>query len=140
MLYLLDARHEVEERLLREWVDQRSPGRCSGGATPAEMMAVHLEGEIEATGLSARLDAASEHTEVVPLRVMWSPAGGTERSGPRLRHLLIGDPRRPAHPGDRHPRPAARLAPPLTPRPPPRGGNGDSRRLGHRRRAAGTPC
>ena len=96
MLYLLDARHEVEERLLREWVDQRSPGRCSGGATPAEMMAVHLEGEIEATGLSARLDAASEHTEVVPLRVMWTPAGGTERSGPRLRDLLIGDPRRPS--------------------------------------------
>ena len=95
-MYLLDARHEVEERLLCEWVDRRSPGPGSGGATPAEMMAVHLEGAIEATGLSARLEATSEHTEVVPLRVMWTPAGGTERSGPRLRDLLIGDPRRPS--------------------------------------------
>lgn len=112
MLYLLDARHEVEEQLLREWVEAQLPGNASGGApgntsggaadhgpgagTPAEMITVHLEGEIEATGLSARLNATSDDTDVVPLRVVWTPAGGTERSGPRLRDLLIGDPRRPS--------------------------------------------
>ena len=38
MLYLLDARHEVEERLLREWVDDPA-------ATPADLDALTLADE-----------------------------------------------------------------------------------------------
>ncbi len=97
-IFILDARHGVEERYLREWLR----GRASLGATADDSDCVVLPISVEGPSLSLeleRLDAmlgAHHDTPVVPLRVAWRVPHLQREHGLRLRDLLLGDPR---HPG-----------------------------------------
>lgn len=97
VLFLLDAATKVERAHLEHWI------HSSGGAPDrsVHLLGVDIERSIVADGLATPLEG-DRSLVVVPLRLVWVPEKGPEASGPRLRDLVVGDPR--------HPRPAlARL-------------------------------
>ena len=89
-LFILDARHRVERRLLLDRLRETGEGEpdwvglpiSSGGRSPGLMP------------LAARL-AGDDATEVVPLRVAWRTPHFDRARGLRLRDLMFGDPRSP---------------------------------------------
>jgi glycerol-3-phosphate O-acyltransferase len=95
LLFLLDARNRVEERLLREWLAaspafqddqyQRAAARVVISDEPSEVL---FEG-------AEALLAGADETVVVPLRVCWTISGFDQSQGLSLRHLMLGDPRAP---------------------------------------------
>ncbi len=95
-IFILDARHGVEERYLREWL--REPGNA--GAPADDIVCVVLPISVEGRSLSLeQLDAmlaADVDTPVVPVRVAWRVPHLQPEHGLRLRDLVLGDPR---HPG-----------------------------------------
>ena len=95
-LFILDARHGVEERYLREWLRER--GSTDGSAASSDCVVLPISVEGRALSLE-RLDsmlAAADDTPVVPVRVAWRVPHLEREHGLRLRDLLLGDPR---HPG-----------------------------------------
>jgi glycerol-3-phosphate O-acyltransferase len=91
-LFILDARHGVEERYLREWL------RARGGADANNSVVLPISVEGRAPSLE-RLDAmlaTDDDTPVVPVRVAWRVPHLQREHGLRLRDLVLGDPR---HPG-----------------------------------------
>ena len=91
-LFILDARHGVEERYLREWL------RGTGGTDTFDCVVLPISVDGRALALE-RLDAmlaAGDDTPVVPVRVAWQVPHLQREHGLRLRDLLFGDPR---HPG-----------------------------------------
>jgi glycerol-3-phosphate O-acyltransferase len=94
-LFILDVRHGVEERYLREWL------RATYGAdTPCrglDWVSLPLTDErrpLRLEALASRLTAADD-TDVVPVRVAWHVPHLQRDRGLRLRDLLCGDPRMP---------------------------------------------
>ncbi|NHN38399.1 glycerol-3-phosphate 1-O-acyltransferase [Pseudomaricurvus alcaniphilus] len=100
-VFILDARNRVERELLSGWVNHYQPQM----RPPAPMVYLKLSNSRRAIDASALLDVLNlpGETRLVPLRVAWRPAAEALESGPRLRDLLMGDPRRP------RPRKARRL-------------------------------
>lgn len=92
-LFILDTRNRFEEDVLGGWIRHHAP---AGGAAPPQ---VCLDLGDDGRGFdSAPLVAAlalPEDTLVVPLRVAWVPSQADIDSGPRLRDLILGDPRHP---------------------------------------------
>src|SRR4051794_26918977 len=83
MLYLLDAEDEVDERLLRRWVDEHAPG--------AETLSL-------ASGNGVLSDAIRRDGEqrIGAVRVAWLPPDrGGERTA-RLRDVALGNPYNPS--------------------------------------------
>ena len=97
MLFLLDAEHDVERELLEEWVDST---RETSEAEDTNMSRLSLpilfgrKGRLVTGDLARHLDM-DPGTQVIPLRVVWLPRESRRRSGPRLRDLVLGDPRHP---------------------------------------------
>ena len=95
-IFILDARHGVEERYLRHWLR----GHETSGATVDDSDCVVLPISVEGRSLSLeRLDVmlgAHDDTPVVPVRVAWRVPHLQREHGLRMRDLLLGDPR---HPG-----------------------------------------
>jgi len=94
-LYLLDARHGVERRLLLSWL--RARGRAD--VPPLEPNWINLSsfsrGRSRNPGALSGPLGGDDATEVIPLRVAWRiPAFQLER-GLRMRDLAFGDPRAP---------------------------------------------
>jgi len=92
-VFILDAINSVEQQLLTEWVNLHRPD------TQPPPRIVHLDMSddkraIDASSLEAALNLA-EDVSLVPLRVAWRPSAEALESGPRVRDLLMGDPRRP---------------------------------------------
>ncbi len=98
VLFLLDAEHDVERSVLEEWcrATREEAGAASTTATQATMSILFgKKGRLDVGDLPQHLDTPGT-TRVIPLRVVWLPRKSKRRSGPRLRDLLVGDPR---HPG-----------------------------------------
>lgn len=93
LLFLLDAANTVESELLRKWLY----GYVTEEAAPLHAL-VELPNESQDDQKLNELRSALEaHDDalVVPLRVAWLMSEGADRRAPRLRDLLLGDPRRP---------------------------------------------
>ena len=94
-LFILDARHGVEERYLREWL--RGRGNTAATVEGSDCVVVPISAEGHALTLE-RLDsmlAADDETPVIPVRVAWRIPHLEQGHGLRLRDLVFGDPRRP---------------------------------------------
>ncbi|PZQ21678.1 MAG: glycerol-3-phosphate 1-O-acyltransferase [Sphingopyxis macrogoltabida] len=91
-LYIIDARHGVERRILLDWIHS-----TSGDGEPAWASLDIEDGDhaLPVDVLSARLDG-SPSRQVVPLRVAWRIPGFDRDRALKFRHLIFGDPR---HPG-----------------------------------------
>ncbi len=94
VLFLLDARNPVEEKLLEEWLDGSLAGHAGGRET--RRVILPMAEDRRGGGMpAADLFAGEEATTVVPLRVCWRIPGFDQSQGLRLRQLLGGDPRAP---------------------------------------------
>ncbi len=90
LLVLIDASNEVERILVEAWV-------ARSGAPGRRTLAVDTEGGTDQRGLARLAEHLEDAGTVVPVRVVWRPEGGTQRNAPRIRDLLLGDPRHPGH-------------------------------------------
>ncbi len=92
VVFILDARSRVELDLLRQWIS-----RDADPAVESTQIVLRLADDrkgIKTRELEPQLDLP-EDTVIAPLRVSWTPTTQALRSGPRLRDLLLGDPRQP---------------------------------------------
>ncbi|HMO77509.1 MAG TPA: glycerol-3-phosphate 1-O-acyltransferase, partial [Sphingopyxis sp.] len=90
-LYIIDARHRVERRILLDWIHA-----TSGDAEPqwASLSIADGDHALDLDTLKARL-AGDGAREVVPLRVAWRIPGFERDRALKFRHLIFGDPRQP---------------------------------------------
>jgi len=91
-LYIIDARHRVERRILLDWIHSTS------GDDEPQWTSLDIEDGDHALPvdvLQARLDGAPSR-QIVPLRVAWRIPGFDRDRALKFRHLIFGDPR---HPG-----------------------------------------
>lgn len=91
VLFVLDVGNSFERDILQQWIDHH-------GGTSAPHVALDLGDDrkgIDVSRLQGQLDLAPE-TRIAPLRITWLPTEEAINSGPRLRDLVFGDPRRPS--------------------------------------------
>ena len=91
-LYIIDARHGVERRILLDWIHSTS---SDDEAAWASLDIEDGDHALPVEALQARLGVAPSRL-VVPLRVAWRIPGFERDRALKFRHLLFGDPR---HPG-----------------------------------------
>ena len=93
-LYVLDARNGVERRQMLAWV--REVDRSASRSGDPNCVVVHFAAERaqRLDALAVRLDDV-DTTEVVPVRLAWRMPHAERAHGPRLRDLVLGDPRVP---------------------------------------------
>lgn len=94
VLFLLDVHNSFEQELLHEWINQYSQEQSA----QAPRISIDLGDDskpIDSEALTVALSLPPE-TLIAPLRVAWLPPPTQLNAGPRLRHLLLGDPRRPS--------------------------------------------
>lgn len=93
VLFVLDVHNDFEQGILKDWIEHTK----SNGLEAPEI-AIDLSDDrkrIDGTQLLSALDMPTD-TIVAPVRVAWLPADKAGHTGPRLRDLLFGDPRRPS--------------------------------------------
>jgi len=96
VLFIIDAEHDVEERLLLQWLNNtKSEEGFSGSVSHCVVRIVHDPEEIPTQGLQMALQV-SPATLVVPVRVVWKTSLDKVNNKLRLRDLLRGNPRRPS--------------------------------------------
>ena len=79
VVFLLDARDDVEAALLRDWVESVKPGNSAHG----QYSFIHLP-RGEADDWLAALPQESDALWLQPLRIAWLPAPRTRRDRPLL--------------------------------------------------------
>ncbi len=95
VLFILDADHNVEEKLLRDWLTENSETWNYQGIVHDVIVPIaHDPENIPTTDLERAL-SVSEDTLLVPLRVVWKTSLDRINDKPRFRDLLAGNPRRP---------------------------------------------
>jgi len=95
VLFILDVINSFEENLLREWIDSHLAQRSH---IQRHEVVIDLSDDrkgIDSEKLVTQLELPQE-TLVAPLRIAWLPTEAAINSGPRLRDLVLGDPRRPS--------------------------------------------
>jgi len=96
VLFIVDAEHKVEERLLLKWLDvSRQELGFSGAVSHCVVPIAHDPENIPTEDLLSALEVAAS-TLVVPVRVVWKIKLDNVNDKPRLRDLLRGNPRRPS--------------------------------------------
>ena len=94
-LFVLDARHGVEERYLREWLRETSViGAAASGIDLVVLPLADGGRALLLESLAAALKGDDDR-EVVPVRVAWRVPHLEREHGLRLRDLVFGDPRLP---------------------------------------------
>ncbi|TXS94067.1 glycerol-3-phosphate 1-O-acyltransferase [Parahaliea maris] len=93
VVFVLDARNRVELDLLRQWISHQAGSAACKSVQVAVKLADDRKG-IDASALQPELEGDDE-TIIAPLRVAWTLDTEVIESGPRLRDLLLGDPRQP---------------------------------------------
>jgi len=96
VVFILDARNRFEQNLLEQWIERHSPENPD--QPHAEKLIVSLNDDrkgIDSSALQDQLDT-SENAIIAPLRIAWTPSQESIDSGPSIRNLLFGDPRRPS--------------------------------------------
>ncbi len=100
-LFILDARHGVERKLLREWAAAEAGADLVSGQ--ARLVSLPLsqagldegDGALRVDALAAALADAPDEMLVVPVRLVWRIPDFETHRALKLRHLLLGDPRLP---------------------------------------------
>lgn len=94
VVFLADTHNRVERSIIRDWLRSTDPRGPS--AAPVDVVHIGLERgkTMDLRRLRTVLDLP-ETALLVPLRVAWLPERDPEHSAPRLRDLLVGDPRHP---------------------------------------------
>ena len=96
VLFILDAEHDVEERLLLQWLNNtKAMVDFSGSVSHCVVPIVRDPENIPTQGLQMALEVAPD-TLVVPVRVIWKTSLDKVNDRPRFRDLLLGNPRRPS--------------------------------------------
>lgn len=98
VVFLADTHHRVERSIIHDWLKRNDPR-----GTGAPVGVVHIGRDHgQRSQRSQRLDTAlgavldrDGSTLLVPLRVAWLPERDPQSSAPRIRDLVIGDPRHP---------------------------------------------
>ena len=96
VVFILDARNRFEQNLLEQWIERHSSENPD--QPHAEKLIVSLNDDrkgIDSSALQDQLDT-SENAIIAPLRIAWTPSQESIDSGPSIRNLLFGDPRRPS--------------------------------------------
>lgn len=95
VLFILDAAHRVEEDLLREWVErEQASAGFTGGISQVVVPIARSQENIPTRALGRSLDVPTA-TLIIPLRVAWLTSVDEKSVTPRLRDLLLGNPRKP---------------------------------------------
>ena len=97
VLFLLDASHDVEQELLERWLTTTSADSELAHAKVSQLVLPVLfgkKGRLVVGELPQYLEMDGD-TRVIPLRVVWLPAKSARESAPRVRDLVLGDPRHP---------------------------------------------
>ncbi len=95
ILFLLDAANKVEQRLLEEWLESYDDPHAASGSV--EQLVVPISRAQSTLGLElleTQLAGAGD-VLVAPLRVAWLQPDSAHTRAPRIRDLILGDPRRP---------------------------------------------
>lgn len=92
VLFLLDVHNGFEQELLNNWIKAHS------SVQSGQVVSIDLGDDTKPINSAELYQALSlpAETIVAPLRVAWTHAQADENASPRLRHLLLGDPRRPS--------------------------------------------
>ncbi|GAB5453232.1 MAG: glycerol-3-phosphate 1-O-acyltransferase [Halioglobus sp.] len=95
MVFILDAGHRVDEGLLRDWLDKSAPAATD--AVQSSIVVIPISRDPEHIPSVALRPAAQgeDETLFVPLRVVWKTSLDAKTGSPRLRDLVLGNPRRP---------------------------------------------
>ncbi|MFV0277280.1 MAG: 1-acyl-sn-glycerol-3-phosphate acyltransferase, partial [Parahaliea sp.] len=92
VIFILDASNRVEVDLLHQWINRDA--LQSTGAQVIMPLDDDRKG-VNTSTLLPELAAAADDAIIAPLRVAWTLSREVIESGPRVRDLLLGDPRRP---------------------------------------------
>lgn len=97
VLFIIDAQNGMERKLIDRWLADRYPGVFSSGLSDQVFLPISKDYERLDPGILIGKLEAPEQTLLVPVRVAWGLPGvnGDEGNQIALRHLLLGDPRRP---------------------------------------------
>lgn len=96
VLFIIDAAHSVEERLLLKWLNSaKQQLEFSGAVSHCVVPIAHDPENIPTDDLQFSLEVAAS-TLVVPVRVVWKTQLDEINDKPRFRNLLRGNPRRPS--------------------------------------------
>ncbi|MEP4149137.1 MAG: glycerol-3-phosphate 1-O-acyltransferase [Halioglobus sp.] len=97
VLFILDVRNDTEESILRGWIQHF--GNQNNKSFEAPQVCIDLKDERTGfdSGQLVMSLALPADTVIAPLRVVWTPADDSKISLGRLRHLILGDPRRPSN-------------------------------------------
>lgn len=95
VLFIIDAHHHVEERLLLAWIEStKSESEYTGDVDQVIVAIAHDPENIDTDELQASLDVPAD-TLLVPIRVVWKSAQDRKDNKPQFRDLLWGNPHRP---------------------------------------------
>ncbi len=94
-LFILDARHGVEERYLREWLHEASGIGAAAGGDDLVVLSLGDDGRAPTLEQLAAALMGDDARQVVPVRVAWRVPHLEREHGLRLRDLVFGDPRLP---------------------------------------------
>jgi len=95
VLFIIDAGHDVEERLLLQWLNNSKAEFGFTGSVSHCLVPIAYDPEnIPTQGLQMALNVDHD-TLVVPVRVVWKTSLDEINDKPRFRDLLRGNPRRP---------------------------------------------
>lgn len=93
VLFVADARNRLERRFLEEWIEAPA-GTAPGGSDRFVLSIEEGKSFLSLDELTGKLNGPDE-TNVVPIRVLWTTPAANTNKPLGLRHLLLGDPRRP---------------------------------------------
>ncbi len=95
VLFIIDAEHKVEEKVLLDWLEDTKALMEYGGQVGHCVVPIaHDPENIPTEELHRALDVPEE-TLVAPVRVVWKTSFDDLKRKPRWRDLLRGNPRRP---------------------------------------------
>ena len=96
VLFILDASHDVEETLLRDWLASEMLNEPITGDVTYCVVPIADDPENIPTQELAQALELDPKTLVVPVRVVWKTPLDASRGKPKLRDLWRGNPRRPS--------------------------------------------
>lgn len=95
VLFIIDAEHKVEEKLLLDWLHTtRKQTDFDGNVSHCVVPIAHDPENVPTEGLNIAL-SVPEDTLVAPVRVVWKTNLDDLNRRPKFRDLLSGNPRRP---------------------------------------------
>lgn len=96
VLFIVDAEHRIEERLLMQWLSAtKNEVPFNGDVSHCVVPIAHQPEDIQTDGLELALEVSPD-TLIAPVRIVWKTKLDTLKDKPRFRDILGGNPRRPS--------------------------------------------